>query len=413
MAMFRYEAVEPTQGKMQRGAMEATSAQEVAQKLTARGYHSVHILANEVRPVTTTAARPVAFPSEPLPPGGVTLTPAIKPAEMGMFYRQMVSLLHAGFTPATVLADLGGRTANKRVGAAVRQMAGEVANGTSFADSVAKHPDVFPAHVVGLMRAGEMGGFLEYACEEAALGAENDAALRQGIWLPKILFWQSIWSVLLLQPLANNLGNAFTKGLAAAGAKSAHDFLFVWLPIGIACHLAAEVGGLWWRQPFFAPTRDRLSLIIPVMGKLAKMRAVAAFTRMLRRLLLSGISPEPAFVGAAQSVPNTVLRDRLMAGVPVLRAGNGLDAAMNATGMFEHDPLQLLITGQKTGQWTEMLDQVTAYYQDRAAKATEDAKAAQKRLGILVTIISSGYVLIVSTVAPMKAAFQVFDDFTK
>jgi type II secretory pathway component PulF len=66
--------------------------------------------------------------------------------------------------------------------------------------------------------------------------------------------------------------------------------------------------------------------------------------------------------------PNTVLAERFLAGAAIVRAGRGLDEAVQATGLMGHDPVQLLVTGQKTGQWLEMLDRVTMFYQDEAAR---------------------------------------------
>jgi type II secretory pathway component PulF len=207
----------------------------------------------------------------------------------------------------------------------------------------------------------------------------------------------------------NNLKPLFTEGLAGF-VKVGQEFLFLWLPLGIGMHLLCELAGLWWRQPLAAAARDRIALMFPAMRKLAYNRAVAAFTRLLRRLLLSGVSPESAYTAAAQSVPNRVYRDKLLRGVTVLRAGNGLDDALQTTGMLEHDPLQLLVTGQRTGQWTEMLDRVTAHYQEQAAKSTDDAKNAQKRLAFLVTAVSGAYVLIAATAGPMKAVMEIFGE---
>ncbi|MBC8136703.1 MAG: type II secretion system F family protein, partial [Fibrella sp.] len=340
---------------------------------------------------------------------GFTFAPAIPNGDLATFFRQMASLLHAGFTPLSALADLAPRTANRRISRAAQDAGMAAGRGESLAGAFAKHPDVFPAHVVGLFTAGEAGGFLEYACEESALGAEADAALRQGMWVPKLLFWQSVWTFFILQPLLNNLKPILSEGLPGL-LKVGQEFLFLWVPIGIACHLLCELAGLWWRQPFAARTRDKISLMIPAMRKLAYTRAVAAFTRLLRRLLLSGVSPESAYTAAAQSVPNSVYRDKLLAGVTVLRAGNGLDAALQATGLLEHDPLQLLVTGQRTGQWTEMLDRVTAYYQEQAAKATEDARNFQKRLAFLVTAVTAVYIPIVATVGPLKAVMEMFSE---
>ena len=394
MAIFRYEAADVS-GKVLRGAMDAPTAQEVVRRLAERGYNALQVQAPAAAPAATAAA---ATPR----PRGLSLGAAVAPEDLGLFFRQMASLTQVGFTVSAALSDLGPRTAHRGIRAAAREMAAGTARGGALSEEMARHPGLFAAHVVGLVAAGEAGGFLPFAFEEAALHAEQDAALRQGLWLPKLLIWQAVWSVLLLAPLFPRI---FTEGLAAYGRA-----VLTWsVPVGIGLHLAAALAGWAWRQPFAAGVRDRLSLALPVTGRLHRMRALASFTRMLRRLLLAGISPEPAFVAAARAVPNGVLARHLLAGTAVVRAGQGLDAAVAATGLMAHDPLQLSVTGQRSGQWTEMLDRVTTYYQEEAAGATESARRAQKRLGTIITILATGYVTIAVTHGTMSSAFTLVD----
>jgi len=401
-----------------RGAMDATSPQEVAQKLSARGYQPVQVQQGEAAASATSAqqqqqtraASAAATPGA----GGFSFGAPVKPEDLGLFFRQLQSLSHAGFTPSAALADLGPRTANVPIRGAALRMARETAAGASLAGAMAKHPGVFPRHVVGLVEAGEAGGFLPFAFEEAALGAEQDAALKQNGWVIRLLWWQSVWSVLLGQAFFLNLDKMFTSGggLASFGLVL-RSLLFVWIPLGLLCHVLAFAAGWVWRQPGFAPTRDRLVLMLPAAARLARMRALASFTRVLRRLLKSGISAEPAFAGAARAVPNGVLQEQLLRGAAVLRQGEGLDAAIQATGLMGHDPLQLLITGQKTGQWAETLEQVTAYYQEEAANATEAAKSAVKRAAAVITLLSAGYVLVAATYYGYRAIFRFADTFTE
>jgi type II secretory pathway component PulF len=325
----------------------------------------------------------------------------------------MASLANAGYTPGSALADLGMRTTNPRVRAAAQAMARETAAGGSLAATMARQTAVFPPHVVGLVQAGETGGFLPFAFEEAALGAEQDAALRQNLWVVKLLTWQSVWSVLLAAPLFLNFGRLFseTNGGVAALGHIVRMILFVAVPVGLLLHGLALLAGWLWRQPGMASLRDRLTLAVPAMARLARMRALASFTRVLRRLLMSGISPAPAFVGASQAVPNGILRDRFLDGAAVVGSGGGLDEAIRATGLMGDDPMNLLITGQKTGQWSEMLEQVTAYYQEEAARATEAAKSAQKRWATMTVIVSMGYVTCALAYYGYKAMFKFVDGF--
>ncbi len=406
MAIFRYEAADVS-GKILRGAMDAPDAQEVMRRLEGRGYRTVQV--QEPTAPAAAAVTPGVPPSVPRS-RGLAFGKAISATDLGLFFRQMNSLAAAGFTVSAALADLAPRTQNRALRGAASQMAAATANGSAMSAEMARFPHLFAPHVVALVAAGETGGFLPFAFEEAALGAEQDAALRQGLWLPKLFIWQAIWSVLLLTPLFPSIN---PDNVAQGFVRYALTLLFVCVPIGIGLHLLAALVGWWWRQPANRAISDRLALRIPVMARVAKMRALASFTRVLRRLLLSGISTEPAFVGAARAVPNTVLAERFLAGAPIIHSGQGLDAAVQATGLMDHDPIQLLVTGQKTGQWIEMLDRVTLHYQEEAANATQTARSAQKRIAGLVTLISMGYVTIVATHGLATLGFKWTESWTE
>ena len=401
-------------GKVMRGAMDAPSKGEVSRRLFEQGYDKIQVMPTAAGSglgagTVAAAAPPSVGLGAPSPSGGPIFGPTAAPAQLGSFFRQMASLIHSGFPVSNAFSDLGMRSSNRGLGAAAKSIGAGTAQGQAIAPQMAQFGTLFPAHVTGLAAAGEAGGFLEFAFEEAALNMEQDAALTQGLWLPRVLIWQAIWSVLLLQPLFPSIN---PNDFKASGFAYLHALLFVAVPLGIGMHIASIVLGKLWKQPWARRFHDSLSLRIPVMAKLAKMRALASFTRVLRRLLMSGISPDPAFVGAARAVPNLTLSDRILEkGAPIVRAHEGIDKAIAATGLMGDDPLQLLITGQKTGQWMEMLDRVTSFYQEEAARATDAAKSAQKRAGFLITIISMGYVTIAVTAGMYHVMFKFTDSF--
>jgi type II secretory pathway component PulF len=388
MALYRYEATDPA-GKVLRGAMDAPNPQEVQLRLSERGFKSVNVLAPLSAPprapqnaeIGRGEAKAERF-------GGV---PAARPAALGIFFRQLAALTDAGFTPAAALADLAPRTADPRLSKATFRMAQATASGASLAGELSREGGLFPEHVVGLVAAGEAGGFLPFAFDEAALGAEQDEAMRHGLGWVRFLSWQSVWSVILLAPLFPSIDvNSFPQSVSNYG----RTLLFIGVPIGLLFHGLCGWLGRWWRTPGAERTRDGLCLKIPAMARLARMRALASFTRVLRKLLAAGVNPETAYRAASRAVPNIYLREQLEKGIPVLRNAGGIDGAIKASGLMDHDPLQLLITGQQTGKWTETLEQITAFYQEEAARATEAARSAQKRFGTILTLLSMGYVTI-------------------
>jgi type II secretory pathway component PulF len=403
MALYRYEAADPS-GKLLRGAMDAPSALEVRQRLEGRGFRGVTVL---TAPGQTQTAAPTTVPADRAVVQGTT--PSAPAEALGLFFRQLASLANAGFTTNAALSNLAPRTAHRGLARAGQAMAQITGQGGSLADAMAAQGGLFPPHMVGLVSAGEAGGFLPFAFEEAALGAEHDAALRQNLWWPKFLIWQGIWSVLLFAPFFPSLDpNHLPESLVRYGRWALLLTVF-----GIGLHIGAWLLGRWWATPAAATTRDRLSLRIPVMARLARLRALAAFTRVLRRLLASGISPEAAYAGAVEAVPNGAIQSRLRDGLPVLRRAGGIDAAIEATGVMDHDPLQLLVTGQQTGQWTETLDQIAAFYQDEAARATEAARTAIKRAGGIITLVTMGYVTIATVYGLSTIGFKLTDGWAE
>jgi len=407
MPIFRYEATE-TDGRVLRGAMDAASPQEVELRLSGKGYTRIEVQgAQTLAPPAPTLAPPL------LGAGGAGLVPAARAEDLGLFFRQMGSLLHAGMTPGAALSNLAPRTANPQLQAAGLVMAQNVAQGASWAGEMARTNGLFPSHMVGLVAAGEAGGFLPFSCEEAALGAEQDAALRQGLGWVRFLIWQSVWSVLLFQPMFPSIDTKHFEDIKGHALTYLKWEGFLCVPLGIAMHLGAHLGGKWWSSPAGAHLRDSLSLRISVMAKLHRARALASFTRVLSRLLRAGVGSSAAYEAAANAVPNSVLRNQLMRGLPEIRSARGLDSAIQATGLMDHDPIQLLVTGQQTGQLTETLDQVTAFYQEEAARATDAARKSQKQLAGIITIVSMGYVTILATYYIYKMGFQIADGITQ
>lgn len=399
MALFRYEATDPA-GKVLRGAMDALNPQEVQTRLAERGFRSVQVLTSGAERATTSATSASLSMAAPAVAGNVAAAP---PAALGIFFRQLASLTDAGFTPAAALSDLGSRTADARLSQAALRMGQAISRGASMAGEMARENGLFPEHMVGLIAAGEAGGFLPFVFDEAALGAEQDEAMRQGLGWVRFLSWQSVWSVVLLAPLFPSLR---VDDIGASFVRYGKNLFFIAVPIGLALHGICWGLGRWWRTPGAERMRDGICLRIPVMAKLARMRALASFTRVLRKLLAAGVYPETAYRAATRSVPNVLLREQLERGIPVLRNAGGLDGAIKASGLMDHDPLQLLITGQQTGKWTETLEQITAFYQEEAARATEAARSAQKRVGVILTLVSMGYVTIEITRGLASLGFQ-------
>jgi len=388
MALWRYEAVDAA-GRSLRGAMDAATAQEVSGRLADRGFRDVRIVGASTPHMAKSAA-----PSRRAPLGEDVVA---------LFFHQFRALLAAGFTVSGTLADLGPRTANRRLREACARMASATAGGDAISAAMQREPGLFPSGTVGLVAAGEDGGFLPEVCAEIAMAAEQALALRRGMWWVSLLVWQSVWSVLLFQPIIGSLD--FEEPLRTL-SRYMHALLVGAIPIGLGLHGSVLFSGWWMRTEAGSGMRDRLVSAVPVLRRWELARSLSSFTRLLRRLLRAGISPATAYRGACRAVANPSLRARFESGSTVLDRAGGLDAALEATGVLPHDPLQLLVTGQRTGSWDDALDRVAARFEDEAAEALEAVRRARKRFGILLTLITTGYITAAGTYGAFHTAFE-------
>lgn len=78
--------------------------------------------------------------------------------------------------------------------------------------------------------------------------------------------------------------------------------------------------------------------------------------------------------------------------VPQLSEGRALSEAMGEAGVFSETVMQMVKTGETSGQLGTMMEKVSDYYED---EGETQAKKAATILGVVCTIIVGIYVLII------------------
>jgi type IV pilus assembly protein PilC len=395
--MFRYEVADSS-GKILTGAMAAPDEETVRSRLAAKGYQVVQIIPPPG--YSGASASPATVPRQTQRRMRMK---SVSPADRALFFRQLASLVRAGISPFAALSDLGPRLANPAMREVAATMGASAHAGATLSSAMEQYPDLFQPHHIATVRAGETGGFLEIALDEIALEAEQEQAFYKGMWLPKVLVVQELFALALVQPLFPTLfpNNEPLRYLGLVFLRN--------VPIAVAVMLL--VRWLWGRihAPNAAGRRDQWTLRIPVFGDLSRQRSLAAFIRMLRRLYGAGLMPINAWEGAAQVVPNSVLRTRLEDARSMMQQGVPLHEAFRATGLFASEAEQLIATGVMSGEVVEMLDRVAEYYQNNVQRALDSSRFWMYRLAFALFLAMSGAVLILMA----KTYFEAVFDFTK
>ena len=349
---------------------------------------------------------PVARYTRPAPPLGVSDRGGVFSQDLLLFFQQMAPLVKSGMTIYTALDNLAKRTRNRALSDVAHEMAESARKGGRITDVMARYPRIFPEHVVGTMRAGELGGFLEIVLSEVAVNYEQNIALYRGSGLWKAWIIQAALALALSLPLFGSLLNSMNM------ADNFQLYMLremIILPIFGLLYLLGLFVAKYVQQPSMRRWRDRMSLRIPASGDLQRQAALSAFVRMLRRLYNSGVAPIHAWEAAMNTADNSVIRDKLASAYGHMQRGSSLADAFAATDLFADNVEQIIVTGQLSGEVVESLDQAATIYQERVQDAHDNARKAMKAAARIAVLVITGITIVWMTRSCYDNQFSLID----
>jgi len=97
----------------------------------------------------------------------------VKLEDLVIFSRQLATMVEAGIPLVNVLDILGQQVENKAFGETVKKLKDDVETGSSFSQALAKHPRIFSALYINMVRAGESSGMLDEILNRVAVYLER------------------------------------------------------------------------------------------------------------------------------------------------------------------------------------------------------------------------------------------------
>ncbi len=304
--------------------------------------------------------------------------------QVSLYFRQIYSMLHAGTSIAQALAVLGQHETNPALRRASHDMHLRTSRGVPLSETMSSYQGLFSEMMIGMIGAGEQGGFIDGVCLRVSEWAERDYQIQQTIkretWYPKLLVFCS-FLIPSVVPLFLGGFNAWLKFVVP-------PFLLIsalWIGWKIVAYfLPLSNHARPWRK-----TVDSIKLLIPVVGKTVRGFAVSKFCRALSATYASGMAPHRAVRVAADACGNVAIADSVMQIVPRLERGDPMTDALASTKNFQPVVLQMLRTGEESGKIDAQLDNVADFLETDAETAT---KQAVKVFGILVFLCIAVYI---------------------
>ncbi len=368
---FQY-TVRDRAGKLVKGTISAENQTMVMQRLKAGGY----------APVSITQANSGMKKEISIPGFGKK----VKLKDLSVMARQFATMVNSGLSLLRTLSILAEQTTNPELARVLGIVRNEVETGTALSAALAKHPRVFPPIMINMVRAGEVGGFLDSVMMQLAANFESEVKLRgkvkSAMTYPVVVLCISVVAVigmlLFIVPV-------FKKLFLQLGGKlplptqilvDISSELKILLPLGIVGAVVFMV--LWGKYKHTPQVRnvvDPLKLKMPVFGKLFQQIAISRFTRNLGTMMHSGVPILQSLDIVADTTGNIVVGRVVRDVQDSVRTGEALTAPLSKHPVIPAMVVQMMTVGEETGALDSMLHKISEFYDQEVEATTESLTA--------------------------------------
>jgi type IV pilus assembly protein PilC len=402
MATWGYVAIEKS-GKEVKGSKEAENKEALTRELKNQGLIVLEI--SEQNALTKDISSDF---------GG-------KPTarDMAVFCRQFASITRAGVTIIETIGMLAEQTENVKMQKALYAVRADIEKGESFADSLSKHPKVFPELLVQMARAGEASGSLDTAMERMAIqfekSAKTQALVKKAMIYPIVVACVAVAVVIVMlvfvipryMEMFEELGTelpAITRAVVAM-SNFIQNFWFIIIPTVVVLVLVIKA---------YAKTNSgkhvfgMLQMKIPAIKNLVVKSACSQMARTLSTLLTAGVPLIEAIDIVADTMTNIWFKEALKEALEQVMIGVPLSQPLQTCGLFPPMVYHMIHIGEEAGSTEEMLNKLADYYEEEVEMAVQSLMAAMEPMIIIVLACIVG-VLIGAVMAPMVTMYSALD----
>lgn len=383
MAVYEYRA-RNARGEAVHGRLDGSSTVEVA----------THLIASDLTPIEITP-----LPTQVEPSLAALLGRGerrIDLEQLQIFARQLHTLLKAGVPILRALASLRASSTNPRLVRVLGELQDALAQGRDLSTSMARHPMVFDAFFLAMVRVGEMTGRLDETLDRLAQHLQAVRQMRERV--KQALRYPAFVVLAMIAALAViNLFviPAFSKVYAGmqqelpwmtrlliATSDFAKNYVHWLLTFAGALLLAWS---LWLRTVRGRYLWDRYKLRLPIAGKILHKAALGHFARSLALAARAGVPVLQALAAVGAVTDNKYLAEKIDNMRTGIAHGESLLRTATLTGVFTPVVLQMIAVGEETGELDRLLDEIADMYAQEVER--EIATLSQQIEPILITVL--------------------------
>lgn len=302
--------------------------------------------------------------------------------DIAVLSRQLSTMISSGLSLLRALTILAEQTENSALQKIVAEVRGDVETGSSFSKGLGRHPETFPPIMINMVKAGEVGGFLDDVLISIADNFENEVKLRgkikSAMTYPVVVF---VIAILATVAMLIFIVPVFADMFAGLGGE-----LPVATQVLVSLSNIMKVGAVplvigliiffsWWgknkHKEHVRRKYQPLFLKAPIFGPLVQKIAVARFSRNFGSMIRSGVPILQALDIVGQASGNIVIEDATTAVQKSVRRGESLAKPLAQHPVFPPMVTQMIAVGEDTGALDEMLDKIADFYDQEVESTTE------------------------------------------
>lgn len=326
--------------------------------------------------------------------------------DMVVFTRQFSTMIDAGLPLVQALEILSTQVENKAFAKVLAQVKVDVEGGSTFADSLGRHPKVFSELYVNMVAAGETGGILDTILNRLANYIEKAMKLKKKVKgamvYPAVV---TTVAILVIAIIMIAVVPTFTKMFATLGGTLPTPTRIV----VVISNFISGIGGLVTAALIVAfvifiiqvrktdngkYVTDRITLKLPIFGILLLKVAVAKFTRTLGTLISSGVPILDGLDITAKTSGNKVIERAVNKLRVEVSEGKTMADELIQQKIFPPMVNHMISVGEATGALDSMMSKIADFYDDEVDNAVNNLTGMMEPMLMVFLGGSVGFIVV-------------------
>lgn len=332
----------------------------------------------------------------------------VKLVQLMISTKKMATMLRSGLAILPSLAMVRDQVENPALKETVSAIYNDVESGSSLSQAFSKHPDIFNAIYVNMVKAGESSGRLDIFLDKLVLSIRKTIKIRKSIQsamlYPTILL---IVATVVVGIMMIFVVPVFVQMFGSIGSQLPAPTLLI---MNISNFLRDPYGGglllvfvvatillfrLAVKKNFAFRKRWHSYLLkMPLLGQMILNSNLAQISMVYGNLSGAGVPVIEALDITAASSKNEIVRDAIQVAKRGVFSGEPLSKLLGEIKIFPPTFSQLISVGEQTGNMTEMLETISSYFEEEFDETVD--KLAQMMEPLMIVFLGGviGFILV-------------------